>query len=843
MMKTSFRHIISALALSLLISGPLQAQDARQRTPVTIVADVLAEIPYSQRADFDTAMNDLLGTGEAGVEKLASMLVPAAEGQNNLVEYALDGLVAYTSANATDEQRAAVCKGLATSIEKCSDTPNKAFLLSLLARVSRAEDAAVFEKYLTDPELSEWAVSGLALTPGAEATVTTLVEADKLPAGVIARLAAKTGNTTAEAYLLGKLKKADSETAASIYRSLSAIGGVKSLPVLAKAAAKEKYEWLPEDATACYARLLNRLAADPSARKSVVKDAGSLLKKAKSSHVRIAALAALFTAEGAEATPLLAKAITDGDRAYRVAALRLCEPWANDETYAMIGATAMNPKVNDRVKTDIINWLGTNKIASQEDAVIANIESTDTELALAAIAAASRIGGEKALAALVANLGSTNAPAVTKALLAFNGNIGEAVNGVLTSSKDNNARANALTVASARHIKEAAPTVFTLLDDPTLGDKAYASLAGVVTPGDLPRLATLLEKASGEKASTIQRALISAVAGLDNAEKYSALQPQMAASSRPELYYRAIALTASPEAIATLTEAYNVPATRDEALEALLTVDSPEMIDVIFNIAANDEKANTKALQRYAALVTKYGKDPINRYQLFKQGLEIAKEAPAVNTMLNGLADTATYPALTLARKYADQPASAMTAAAAIRYIMSKNIDNFTTDEAKEALVKAADIYRTDVNNPDAGYAVDDINGMLAKLDAKKANAPLPTSKLTDQEVAEGWEMLFDGTEMNKWTGDKQTYIVKDGCITVNAAHWGNNIYTVDQYGDFVFRFEFSLDKPGVNNGVGIRTPMNVDAAFHGMEIQILDHDDPMYADIADIRFMVRYMV
>ncbi|MDE6801558.1 MAG: DUF1080 domain-containing protein, partial [Muribaculaceae bacterium] len=58
------------------------------------------------------------------------------------------------------------------------------------------------------------------------------------------------------------------------------------------------------------------------------------------------------------------------------------------------------------------------------------------------------------------------------------------------------------------------------------------------------------------------------------------------------------------------------------------------------------------------------------------------------------------------------------------------------------------------------------------------------------------------------------------------------NIYTANEYGDFIFRFEFALDNPGVNNGVGIRTPMNVDAAFHGMEIQILDHDDPMYADI-----------
>ena len=49
---------------------------------------------------------------------------------------------------------------------------------------------------------------------------------------------------------------------------------------------------------------------------------------------------------------------------------------------------------------------------------------------------------------------------------------------------------------------------------------------------------------------------------------------------------------------------------------------------------------------------------------------------------------------------------------------------------------------------------------------------------------------------------------------------------------DFIFRFEFFFDVPGVNNGVGIRTGRDVtgvDAAYEGMEIQILDHDDPIY--------------
>lgn len=94
-------HILSAIALSLLLPCTAIAQDARQRTPVTIVADVLAEIPYGQKADFDNAMSDLLSTYSYGVTQLASQLVPADQGQNNRVEYALDGLVNYATAHGT----------------------------------------------------------------------------------------------------------------------------------------------------------------------------------------------------------------------------------------------------------------------------------------------------------------------------------------------------------------------------------------------------------------------------------------------------------------------------------------------------------------------------------------------------------------------------------------------------------------------------------------------------------------------------------------------------------------------------------------------------------------------
>ena len=93
--------------------------------------------------------------------------------------------------------------------------------------------------------------------------------------------------------------------------------------------------------------------------------------------------------------------------------------------------------------------------------------------------------------------------------------------------------------------------------------------------------------------------------------------------------------------------------------------------------------------------------------------------------------------------------------------------------------------------------------------------------------------MLFDGRSLHKWTGNTVNYVPLDGTIDVTASYGGSgNLYTVKEYGDFDLRFEFRFLRRGVNNGIGIRTPMGVDAAYHGMEIQILDHDAPIYKNL-----------
>ncbi|MBL1410914.1 DUF1080 domain-containing protein [Sphingobacterium faecale] len=108
---------------------------------------------------------------------------------------------------------------------------------------------------------------------------------------------------------------------------------------------------------------------------------------------------------------------------------------------------------------------------------------------------------------------------------------------------------------------------------------------------------------------------------------------------------------------------------------------------------------------------------------------------------------------------------------------------------------------------------------------------------LSDKEKAEGFEMLFDGTNLDKWTSSPAYEINEEGVIRSNpTAKFGKNIYTKEQYSDFVYRFEFKLTA-GANNGVGIRTPLDGDAAYLGYEIQILDDDAEVYSKLKPYQY------
>jgi hypothetical protein len=109
-------------------------------------------------------------------------------------------------------------------------------------------------------------------------------------------------------------------------------------------------------------------------------------------------------------------------------------------------------------------------------------------------------------------------------------------------------------------------------------------------------------------------------------------------------------------------------------------------------------------------------------------------------------------------------------------------------------------------------------------------------SRGAGEEIEYGFVPLFNEKNLSGWIGDKKGYAAEDGNIVIHPERGSGNLYTEKQYNDFVLRFEFKLT-PGANNGLGIRAPLEGNAAYAGMELQILDNTAGKYKDLEPYQY------
>ena len=101
------------------------------------------------------------------------------------------------------------------------------------------------------------------------------------------------------------------------------------------------------------------------------------------------------------------------------------------------------------------------------------------------------------------------------------------------------------------------------------------------------------------------------------------------------------------------------------------------------------------------------------------------------------------------------------------------------------------------------------------------------------QSKESNWTTLFNGRDLSGWVGDVKGYVAEDGVMVCRG---GGNILTETEYADFHLKFEFKLES-GTNNGLGIRAPLSGNAAYVGMELQILDNTAKKYANLKPYQY------
>lgn len=121
---------------------------------------------------------------------------------------------------------------------------------------------------------------------------------------------------------------------------------------------------------------------------------------------------------------------------------------------------------------------------------------------------------------------------------------------------------------------------------------------------------------------------------------------------------------------------------------------------------------------------------------------------------------------------------------------------------------------------------------------------PIVAAVSSPQGAENGFTPLFNGKDLTGWVygqrrgSENKTgrgYQVENGVI-YSTKEDGGNLYTEKEYSDFILRFEFKLT-PNANNGIGIRAPLDGDAAYAGIEIQVLDDGGSQYTNLRPTQY------
>lgn len=523
---------------------------------------------------------------------------------------------------------------------------------------------------------------------------------------------------------------------------------------------------------------------------------------------------------GSNAGKEIVKSVKSKDHALRMQALKFAtaKGLATDELAASV--TKKYKSLSEEAKCDVLYWLGDNKIASQKD-LLSSVASQGGKPAKAAIEALGKIGGDEAQKVLINQLGGENNAEAFRALCSFPGklNILEPLKAAVGDKK-----VSLMKLASARRCTETAEEIFKLAIGKEYKDAALDAMPGVVKP-EMSKgvLGTLVIIDDAQNVAKWQKAASACMQMLSADDQYQEIASFLNSSKIPnkERLYPLLAATGTDTSVSALEKIGGVA-----AIEALGTSTNYKAAKPLLDAA---KKGSQKALMSYVNLVNTKERNLDSRSAKLTEAFALAKTVADKKNILSKLAGTPTRNAFLLAGKQLDDKELGYTAATAAKEIITKTTEDIEYDVVKENLEKCINIFKA-TGDADDGYAVDALRQKLSEM------KPVEPYVLSDEEKKQGFELLFDGTNLDNFVGNKVGYVPINGCINVTA-NYGNesNLYTAKEYRDFVFRFEFCFLRPGVNNGVGIRTPMGVDAAYDGMcEVQILDHDDPIYAGLRE---------
>ncbi len=337
--------------------------------------------------------------------------------------------------------------------------------------------------------------------------------------------------------------------------------------------------------------------------------------------------------------------------------------------------------------------------------------------------------------------------------------------------------------------------------------------------GDITAVEYLLNGFSYYVAAPGQGELRSALA-----KTYLAVLPETIRNEKKAFLIRQLEITGGPETVPALSAMLVNDSLADPAARALLRIHTPDAGMALAAALKKNKPGNTLAEK---TLIQSLGDFPYPAAApvltaMIKPGMNSRNKT--IYHALAQLGLPASAPVLITAVRSAHLGYDSSDAASDYVLYLRQLIKNKHTEEAKKAGADVLALIPAEKPTPLKAAVITVLETQIPYV-------------LSPDEKKAGFELLFDGITMNEWLPNQAGYGVEDGTITVHpikGAH--GNLYTKKEYADFIYRFEFQLTA-GANNGIGIRAPLEGDAAYVGMEIQVLDNEDSIYKSLHEYQY------
>jgi len=741
------KKIILFLLVAITFSAAsfAQVQKTDQRTIETKIADFLMKLPAQNSTDHDKLMAELSSMGEPAFTGIAANLLPPGQGNDLASRYAISGLVKYL-AKGNDKEKMKICAGsLCKSIESTKYDEVKDFLLQELQYVAGNESVATVSNLLLNERLCDPAARVLVrinTDQSNQALLEALPKATPQQQLILVEALGQTRYVPATEKIRELATSENTEMKKVAYRALAESGDFTSSAMLAAESRKAGYTYEQTDALGSYLLLLQRLSETDQKKlaetscKQLIEDK-SVPTPARSSFLKLYADMA-----GENAFPIVLKALDSPDKQYRMAAEIILKEFNSPKSVTQVLKKARKTK-NPELKAELIPVLAGYNDKNCTDFVLASLNDKNQLVQLAAIPASAKSAKDMAVVPLV-DLIKTGDETITRsaktALLTIEGSVvTDEVARALPNSPVNS-RIAFIEILAKRNATKHSVLVFNEASDadPNVRLVAANALQQLSTPEDAEKIATLLNKASGQnEIIALQDALFSSVKQSGNQENQVTLtESLMNKSGDKQLrYYSVFAKTGGTKSLSIVENAFEKgnPEQKEAALKALTQWSDYSALDALYRIGKNnpDKKFQSMALESYISGINQSKNTTDQKVLMFRKAMELASTVDHKKLVLQEISKNSTLLSLVFVSQYLDNPELQQTAVQSVNAIVLANSGLYGT-VVEEIALKSINLNK----DPEANYQKQNMLNHLATL--PKAN---------------GFVSMFNGNDLNGWKG------------------------------------------------------------------------------------------